>query len=351
MNITPILSRLRANRKFRARSSEIICPPEIRSEAPAIFLPDEIDRIVAVQHETSFDNEMNRIFGGNVTHQATVAHDIGKALLADGVLYHSCGRVNFQSRPRRPFLSGEIARLDRAAVVTTGVAEAHFGHWLRDSLITERLANVLGLHAIAPDRDNWKHEDGYRAITGLRSDRYSQVLIENAVIFEDIGLNTNAITRLEWIREKVRAQVDHAVGPRRVYLRRVGGGNGRDMLNEKALNQFLISKGFETIDPISCSVGDIARSLSNADIVVLSEGSAHNHALLTMKRGSALVTIQPPRRFNAVVKPFFHAVGIEWAFTVGDDDGEGFSAPFGRLMRAIDLGSGPINGIPNRYRV
>lgn len=83
------------------------------------------------------------------------------------------------------------------------------------------------------------------------------------------------------------------------------------------------------------SVSALRLVLNRARIAIAVEGSSLMHALLMMPERAALLTIQPPQRFNNVLKGYADALGLRYAFTVADVARDGFHLPFSRLLGAL----------------
>jgi capsular polysaccharide biosynthesis protein len=122
---------------------------------------------------------------------------------------------------------------------------------------------------------------------------------------------------------------------RRVFIRR-GGGSPRRLINEADVMAALSLRGFTVVDPQALSPEEVARACFGADVVVGVEGSHLAHGLMQMRPGAALVTIQPPDRFNNPFKDFCDASGLTYGFVVAEAAGEGFRQHIEGLARILD---------------
>lgn len=337
VSFAPIVSALRPNRPIAPAKSTVICPAETRIEQSAIYLPGEPDRILGCDQFTTIEQQKTKILGGPSVHAATIEHQLNDVLFADGTLYHGVGRLSFRRGRRRAIIAGDIPAVEHGALVSSWVAEKFFGHWMRDSLLTERLASMLDRTAVAPPRTPWTHEPGYRQLTGLQVLQPQALIARKMSVFQDFGLNSHVIERLGWIRNQIRRAMLDEKAPRFVYVRRKAGGGGRTMIGEEDFCQELEKLGFVSVEPEEANVPQIVNTIGNADLVITVEGSHQNHALMAMKPGATLLTIEPPQRFNALIKPYMNAMGIHWAFMVADPTENAFRVPMDRLQRTMDL--------------
>jgi hypothetical protein len=74
--------------------------------------------------------------------------------------------------------------------------------------------------------------------------------------------------------------------------------------------------------------------------VVSVEGSALTHAYLTMQEQGAIITIQPPYRFDNVWKDFTDLLGMKYGFVVAKGNRDGFRVDPDEILRVIDMITG-----------
>jgi hypothetical protein len=315
--------------------TEELSPPSSREAPPAIALPDEFARVIAANAHSSFEFELTRIASGKKQEGPTIAWRIDNALLADGTLYFNGGHLVLRRQSKRPVLLSKPEKIDEAFLVSYYCSERYFGHWLREALPTEILAAEQGLQGIGPRRPLWLHEPGYRELLTLPGKTVTHARIGRLWMIEDIQLNDGWIRRFQTVRERIRGHVQRN-GPSHVMLVRGSIGEPRVLENEPEVLDALAARGFDIIKPESESPRSLVNLLGSARIVILVEGSLHSHALVTMPPGGAIITIQPPRRFNSVIKPFLDVTGMRWGYTVADPRPSGFALPVDRLLRTLD---------------
>ena len=341
LRILPIIARIRA--RLSGNLSPADCASEIIELAPAvdrmqpapIALPHEFDRVRAVQEQTTLAIELERLREGSRRHGPTIAYRIDNTVLAQGTLYFDGGYQVIRSPSAKPLLPHHPNYFDEMQLCTNYVIDRYFGHWLIDGLTLELLAEQRQLSALSLASDPWLHEPGYREIFGLGVSRTDHALIRRLWTIDDRGLNDNWVLRLKQLRNYVRSAAVLG-GAKRVMLARGELGTKRNLVNSAQIYEALDRCGFQIIRPETETPKSLAAKLRDVEIAVTVEGSAQNHCFLAMPTSSTLLTIQPPNRFNAFGKTRADAVGINWAYVVGDPDHDGFRLPLERLLRTID---------------
>ena len=104
-----------------------------------------------------------------------------------------------------------------------------------------------------------------------------------------------------------------------------------------AVRDLLVARGFRVVSPEGGSVAELADALAGAAICVGVEGSALTHATMLMPPGGAILTLQPPRHVADAIKYFADAVGLRFAFVIGDDRPAGYTIDEDRLIRTLAL--------------
>jgi Glycosyltransferase 61 len=341
LSLLPIASRLRArifgNAAIDSQASEIIeISPSVQRKSPAaICLPNELQRIQGWVQGSSLELQLNRVTGGVKEHGATVGYRLRNATIAGGSLYFRGGYDVLRPKQSRVLVLGRPERIAEAQLCTTFVAERFFGHWLRDALMLEELASLRGYLPVRLRRGSWLHEEAYRNLLGLPGHSVDFAQIAHLWVIDDRGLNDSWLSRFESLRERTR-RTAAVSGPSRVMLCRGVMGERRELTNAAEVESELQANGFVVATPELESVAQLINLLAHAKIVVVVEGSAHNHAFMAMPRGSALITIQPSNRFNAIGKTFADAIGVRWAFTVAEKSRGGYYMPLDRLLRTIE---------------
>ena len=319
-----------------ARRTWILHPSERETRPPALCLPGQLDRVEAVQQETTLDAERRRVLGGPVEHAAITMFELAGAEIAEGSIYASGCRISMlPGSVVRAALASADEELERAAIDCTYVGNKYFGHWLTDDCTLHFLmrehADPIGLA-----RTPYPHEAGYCRAWDMQHRKVSRVRVRSLLLGEDYGQNANKRDRYR----RLRATLLRHAGPERragIYLRRGSSGVLRLLVNEDEVEATLARRGFAVVDPTAVSVAELVRSCAGAACVVAVEGSSMAHGVMTVRDGGSLVTLQPPWRFNSVFKDYTDCLDMRYAFLVGSRSGEGFRIDVDELERTLDL--------------
>jgi hypothetical protein len=338
----PLTSRLRAklNRgrsiwKYAAEKIEL-APADESPALPIIALPGEFERVLDLAPLTTLALEQHYVSATQIKQGPTIGYRFDDALLADNTLYAAGCLDVARSGNKRPLLLGKYDEFDEAQLCAHSPSNIYFGHWLRDALAMELLAEQRRLLGLCYVRKSWLHEPGYREITRLPGFPVSFALVRKLWVIDDRGLNASWIMRFNELRRRVRS-VAHTEGPTRVFLSRGRSGTSRELLNDHGVMNALVARGFVCVEPEALSARQIVDSLASAKIVVSVEGSALNHAQFALPRGAAILVIQPPKRFTAFHKQISDFSGIRFGYVVGDSEPAGFTLELDRLLRTLDL--------------
>lgn len=325
-----------------ARRTITLSPAEWGSRPAAFHLPGQTDRIRAMQEETTRDYENDRIRGGRVLHSATLAFELHDARFRDGHLYTRGRKLSLVTRPERRLPSGQRQDIRECALVGSQVGDRYFGHFVVDDSATALLAQDHG-PVFAPRGTlcaNWAHAAPYRHRMGVHLPLLDDADIARAWMFQDFGMTPNRAARLALLRDRVRAGAAGGRSGHGIYILRADNGANRLLRNESQIADLMARQGFDIVDPSTQTVEEITALINGAAIVVSVEGSALAHGLLSMADHGAMVTIQPPRRFNNVWKDFTDTLGMRYGFILGEDQGDSFSVDGDDLLRTIALVSG-----------
>jgi capsular polysaccharide biosynthesis protein len=340
MNFLPVTSRLRARLISPLPLLEIaeeVCELEPGSTfecPPPISLPGELDRVTAFEGEAKA--QIKRLHERTRVEGPTLSYRLPNAILADFTVY--CGDRYRVFRPghKRAVLFGAADEFEQAQLCTTSCAESYFGHFLREALPLELLAKQREMSPLGFRRQPWLHENEYRRLLHMESSHSRYARVANLWITDERTLNSGWVSRYEELRARLRASTTPA-GGEPVFIRRGVLGDARNLQNEDELCDNLTRLGFRIITPEAISAEDIAGALLNSRLVVCVEGSAQQHAFLAMPSGGAIVSIQPPRRFNTIAKIIADRIGVQFVFHVAEETGDGFRVDFGRLQKTLDL--------------
>jgi hypothetical protein len=343
LHFTPILSRLRAklapSAPFLERAAEVVElePGWTREAPPAISLPNELERVKSFYGEAAV--QVTRLTESIREERPKLIYRYDDALVADCTVYAGGTYRVYRSGGKRPIIAGKPSEIEEAQLCTTPVAENYFGHFLREALPMELLARERGLPALSFARTPWFHEPGYRELIGLAplATRYARV--RKLWLVDETTLNGGWARRFGEIRRHIREQI-RPTGDLHVFLLRGSNRITRNLVNEHDLAEKLESHGFRVIDPEGMEPSSICAALAAAKVVACVEGSVQNHAFLAMPRGAALLSIQPPHRFNSLPKLVADAVGVRFAYVVAEPRDGGFYLDPDRFMETLELLSG-----------
>ena len=304
-----------------------------REASPALSLPNEISRIKSSEFEP-VEIEIRNLLPGKKPNGATVGYLLRDTFLADGSVYYPGG--HYTLRPRtKSLLFGTHEIIDEAVLCSHWAIERFFGHWVKDALVLELLASSLGKNPIVPDRDDYLHEPGYRALTKLPKYSTARAQVKKLWIINDRGLNENRVARFKTLRARVRDRSGHD-GPQRVMLAR-GTVPNRHLVNENEIAATLLNQNFLIVHPEQETPERLCYLLGNARTVVLVEGSAQAHPLLCGPPGATIITLQSAQRFCALAKGFTDAIGMQFGYVIGEERGQNFYLDPDRLTKTLAL--------------
>jgi capsular polysaccharide biosynthesis protein len=300
-----------------------------------LFSPEETTRILGVAQGSTMALQMGRVMGGRVEHAATTACLLRDAWLCGGhVVLPTCThRVGTRALPW--FSDAGAPTLGSAALASTAYGVRFFGHWMLDDLPLMLAAGQFGqLVDVIADRS--PHQFEYQRLLGLSTQTCLDARVRELVVLDDIGQNEYKAARLEELRRRMiepLAPSSHAG----VMVLRKDTGVSRRLTNEMDIAQRLSAQGFTIVSPMESSVDDMVKVFTGAKVVVGVEGSHLTHALLCMPPGSTLVTIQPPERFDAVLKDWCDCKGVRYGFVVGEPATDGFSVSHEKLDQLLQM--------------
>lgn len=340
MNFLPVSSRLRARLSPPLPLLEVaaeVCELEPGSTfecPPPISLHGELDRVTAFVGDR--EAQVRRLQERVRSEGPTLSYRLMNAILADYTVYCGDRYQVYRSGRKRAVLVGSADEFDQAQLCTTSCAEIYFGHFLREVLPLELLANQRQMAPLSFHRKPWLHENGYRRLLRMesRSTRYAHV--RDLWITDERALNGGWVSRFEELRTRLKESIKPS-GNEQVFIRRGVLGSARDLVNEDKLCHDLARLGFRIICPESLSARETASALASARTVVCAEGSAHQHAFIAIPRGSTFVSIQPPSQFNTVAKVIADRIGVRFAFHVAEAAGNGFRVDLDRMRKTLDL--------------
>lgn len=334
--IAPRLTRLRGNLRLAdaAVKSWVLGPAESAVIRPAIYDEEDLARVTGVDGDSSREIEWRRIQGGALEYRSSIAYQLRDAVLSKGhvILPGHVRRVTTQASP----WWGRYTEVEREPALLTATLNSsrYFGHWMMDELTRILAAPHLG-KPVAPPRPLSAHQKDYLEILGLTQHERSDVLFQHLVITDDRTQNSYRRERYAILRARAQRGRRAAPGEGVMLLRRQTGV-ARILINEEELAEKLAQQGFRTLCPTEHSVAEILDACMDARIVVGVEGSQMIHALLVMRDRGTLVTLQPPYRFNNILKTYCDGLALQYAFLVGHQRENGFYVDPEKMMRLLD---------------
>ncbi len=312
-----------------------ICPSERRHTPAAIYVKDDLDKVTAVMADTSWEQEMRRINGGVIEHAATVAYSISDCELLDGSLYKGAVRQPL-TKQQPPFLISKIEQsIPKAVLASTFYGGFYFGHWLTDDLTMYLAAEALGM-PIKPARQPYGHEPGYLHLLNIEPHNVTRAHFDNLILLEDFCQNSYKHQRYQDLRSRLRKSTTPVNDGGRVLIRRGQQGAARILTNAGQIEQVLHADGFTIVDPEESTVEQIVSTVLGARLVVGLEGSHMTHCFYTMAQNGGVCLLQPPFRFNNVLKNYTDCLGMSYGFVVGRETEGGFSIDPNELLRVIE---------------
>ncbi|WP_041392185.1 glycosyltransferase 61 family protein [Sphingobium sp. SYK-6] len=324
-----------------AVSSRILCPPSETATPPALHLPGDFDNILAFIGAGKPELERRRTFGEAYPHLPTIEYELRDVRIAGEYLASRWQVARFPTnRPGGDW--GDGGHLKDAFLSTNILSGKEFGHWVRDSLVSEMHGNTLGLRSIGLARQLWEHEPGFRALGGLDCDYMRTARVDRLVYVDDRGLNSFWAERFLQLRGRMRANVDKSVASAGalVFLERGGQARTRDPTNQPQVRAALEAIGFRTVTAIDMSAHEIGQALRDAKLIVSVEGSHLNHLHFFAADKATVLTIQDPRRYYSFHKSLIDIYGERFGFLIGrpDPGQEGrYYVELDDLRRLIDL--------------
>ena len=341
MTFLPVLSRAKA--KVRPAPPLLDIATEVRELEPgstfemqaAIGLPGELDRITGFDGDGEF--QLDRLHADVQVEGPTLSYCLPDSQLADFTVYCG-GRFSvLRSGRKRPVIIGAADRFEEAQLCTTSCAESFFGHFLREVLPLELLAQQRGITPLAFRREPWVHEPGYRALLDLTAVTTSFAKVQKLWITDERTLNGGWVSRFETLRARAKSKLPPGDDESLIFLRRGRLGTGRRLANEDQLADELSAIGFRTLEPEAMDAMELAAAMSSARLVVCLEGSAQQHAFLAMPAGSSFLSIQPANRFNTISRVIADRIGVRFAYVVADAFGGDCRLDPIRLRKTLDL--------------
>jgi len=306
----------------------------IKDDPPAIYEEASLGRVVGANEFSTLEAEYQRMRGGKRKHPATKVYEIRDVLISSGQAYTKKS-MSVLSPTKVPWLhTSSTQELGSASIMSSWVGIKFFGHWLVDdlpsALALEKYAPLYSLR-VSP----WRDEKAYLARLELSVRRTQSAFVRRLFIIDDIGQNESKGSRSEEVRRRLSASVGPTVNAG-VFLVRGNTGAARRLTNESELIRALESHHIKAIDPAKLTPDEIIERCSGAEVVMGVEGSQLSHGLAGSARRAAVLTIQPPDRFNHVYKDRCDCPGKPYGFVVASGNGNEFSVDIDETKRVLD---------------
>lgn len=319
-----------------AKQVEVLCSEEKSLRPPCIFLKDDLEKIVRIQEETSYEQEMLRLNGGEVVHSPTVRY-IFKNVLAysngfslPGQSFYRCGALKAKN-----ILIGDIKKLDKASFSLSPISIKYFGHWLNDACPTTLLAP--NDHAIIlPTPQNWPHAQQYNFLFAMQPEVGDLFFVRELHAYQDYSQNSNKADRYQIMRQMIRGKVKPQ-NNRFVYLTRGQLGVKRSIINEQELVTFLQKKGFVIVEPEKLTVQKVMEICLGAEMVISMEGSQLSHGCYALRDNGVILALMPADRFNNLYADYAISMGLRYAFSIVEgSQSDGYTVNLDRLVKVMD---------------
>ncbi len=317
-----------------AEKSWILKPAEATIIPPAYYDEDDLARVTAVDVDSSREIEWCRIRGGALDYRASIAYQLRNAVLSKGhvILPQLLRPVTTDPLP---FWGRYVETEVEPALLTASFnGSRYFGHWMMDELTRILAAPRIG-QPVAPPRPLSNHQREYLKLLGLARAERSDVRFRKLVVTDERNQNSDRRERYQELRRRAR-RGRNVVPCEGVMLLRRQTGVSRILVNEEELAKSLAQRGFRTMCPTEHTVEEILDACMGAKVVLGVEGSQMIHALFVMQDQGTLLVLQPPNRFNNILKTYCDGFGFRYAFVVGYQRSEGFWVAPENVMSLLD---------------
>ena len=308
MNFTPLKHKM--IRTLLRRSPDLrdvsekqweLAPAFSRFSPPAICLEGDLDLVSALMEDTTHEREMQRVHGGMIQHDPTIAYQLQNAEIADesvykaGLRYMLCRRAG-----RSPLGSAPGETIDDAALACTLYGSVYFAHWMTDDLSLHIAAEKIATPLFASGKP-WVHETGYCRLFHINRHEVRSARCKSLVVVHDVQ-NEFKRARYETIRSRLRSSIPP--------LRSQRLDPSREDWEKPPPSEHRAGRRILAISGIFYSGS--RKSVPAGDCPPASEGACcpghrrkpHGSRLLHSPEGGAICVIQPPHRFNNVFKDY-----------------------------------------------
>jgi hypothetical protein len=321
---------------------EVLCPVERTEVLPAIYDPNDLQRVTGTAPQENIESELARLSGGYREWRATIAFHMEDVVLEDGSFYCKRWRARVSERPTR-WPGGAPVEMDQAALSATWMGSVYFSSWISDDLTMLLEAEQFGT-PVTVARPLYRDEPYYAEVLNVHAQPLIRARFKRFVFLHDLGQNSSKRRRYEELRSRLRKSLP-ANGAERVFIRRGNSGKAhvpegfrafRRLINEDALAELLARDGFVVVDPEKQSAQVVAQTCAGAKIILGVEGSHLIHGFIAMRKNGALITMLPPYRFITHFKDLSDCIGVRYGTIVGSAAAGGFWIDPDELRRLLE---------------
>ena len=282
--------------------------------------------------DTTLEQEMKRIQGGERLHSATIAYELSNVEWHDGFLFKAGWKDRLLTAPPEEKAARE--HIVHGTLSGTYFGSLYFGHWMTDDLSLNAAAENTG-DPVIPQRKAYSHEDGYKRMFEMSPRKVGRATFERLTILDDIGQNSYKRRRYQLLRSRILGIAKPATG-RRIMLHRGSSGVSRRLENELEIEALLEKQGFSIIDATRLTAEELASQTVGAQIVIGVEGSQLAHALYSIADHGVMCALQPPYRFNNIFKDQADCLGFHYAFLTGEATEAGFRVSLDEMSELVE---------------
>jgi Glycosyltransferase 61 len=291
-----------------------LCPIEMHTVAPAVYLPAHLQRVLGAHSLSSLELEHQRLTKTSATHGATTLYQIGKACLFRGGVWTK--KREYASRLLRDDDAIYCVEMEKAVLTDSDIANKYFGHWLQDA-VPASLIGTNEMPAISFRKPHYPHAQGYHDLFGLELIYANSGHVKDLYLINDAAQNSYKVKRYQLLRDRMQ----QALNPidcayKGVFIARGVSGAARTLINEQEVIDHLLKHGFNVVYPEKMTVADLMQKLWNAPLVITVEGSAQNHANYPIALIGSYLILQSPYLVNHVQKGICDAMNRPYGFYV-----------------------------------
>lgn len=319
---------------------EVLYPERHYDHKPALYLPEELEKITAGAFNRPIETEVRSLKGKALYSNTLARLEIKNAYLSPKFVLSGKLRKSFYHRAPTRF-SGPFRTRERGALASSHVGCNFFGHWLGDDCATYLLASEEADAApLIMPTPAWAEQAEYAALFDQDWTPTPPTLCRHLSFYIDHGQNPHKAARFRKMRQTLRNHA-RAKGARNssadiVYIKRGPMSSSRTLINEDEITGFVQSIG-GYIHEAESGLDKLTKFGLDARIVIGVEGSQLCHAIYSMRDQGGLLVIQPHDRFFTSHLDWCRELDMEFAFMVGTRDQEGFSVDMDAFQRTLAL--------------